>query len=79
VWASGGTKAPVGVLSARLKQITVQDYSKSALAKMIQDMGLEFHGLYTDMSEAGSAFIGLEENTAGKNFREAVMAAIQGN
>ena len=77
VWASGGTKAPYGTLSARLGQITVQDYAKSEFAKLIPDTGLNINGLYTDSSEAASACIGLEENAAGIKFREAVIAAVQ--
>lgn len=79
VWASGGTKAPMGVLSARLNQMRVEDYAKSDFAKMIQDTGIFVHALFTDASEAGSTFIGLEENTAGKKFKEAVIAAVQEN
>ena len=78
VWAAGGTKAPMGVLSARLNQITVQDYAKTEFAKMVSDTGVQVHGMYTDMSEAASAFIGLEENAAGRKFREALIAAVQG-
>ena len=78
VWAAGGTKAPMGALSARLNQVTVQDYAITEFAKMIPDTGVQVHGLYTDMSEAASAFIGLAENAAGRKFREALIAALQG-
>lgn len=78
VWASGGGNNPIGVLSARLNQITVQDYAKSDFAKLIADSGLSVHGQYTDTSEAATAFIGLEDNAAGKKFMEAVIAAVQG-
>ena len=78
VWAAGGTKAPMGVLSARLNQITAQDYAKSDFAKLIPDTGVDVNGLKTDSPEAGSTFIGLEENAAGKKFREALIAAVQG-
>jgi hypothetical protein len=78
VWASAGDKTPIGVLSARLNQITVQDYAKSDFAKLIADSGLSVHGLYTDTSEAATAFIGLEDNAVGKKFKEAVIAAVQG-
>jgi hypothetical protein len=78
VWASGGTKAAMGVLSARLNQLTVQDYAKSDFAKLIPDTGVQVTGLQTGTSEAGSAFIGLEENAAGRKFREALITAVQG-
>ncbi len=77
VWATFGTKAPMGVLSARLNQITVQDFAKSKFAQLAPDTGIEVNGLTTDSPEAGSAFIGLEENAAGRTFREAVIAAVQ--
>jgi hypothetical protein len=77
VWAAGELKAPIGVLSARLNQITVQDYAKSDFAKMVPDTGIDVHGQYTNISKAGSVFIGLEENAAGRKFREAVIAAVQ--
>ena len=77
VWAAGGTKASIGILSARLNQITVQDYAKSDFAKLVPDSGVQVHGLYTDTAEAGSAFIGLEENAAGRKFREVLIAAVQ--
>ena len=78
VWASGADSASIGVLSARLGQITVQDYAQSNFGKLVADTGLNVNGLYTDTNAPGSAFIGLEENAAGKKFKEAVIAAVQG-
>ena len=78
IWTTITPKGPAGVLSARLNQITAQDYAKSDFAKLVADTGLNVNGLYTGMSEAGSAFIGLEENAAGRKFKEAVIAAVQG-
>lgn len=78
VWASGTDSASIGVLSARLGQITVQDYAQSSFAKFVADTGLNVNGLYTDTNDPGSAFIGLEENSAGRAFREAVIKAVQG-
>lgn len=77
IWTTITEKGPAGVLSARLNQITVQDYTKSDFAKLVPDTGLNVNGLYTDMSDPGSAFIGLEENVAGKKFKEAVIATVQ--
>ncbi|MCE7905528.1 MAG: hypothetical protein DYG87_07005 [Anaerolineae bacterium CFX3] len=78
VWANSGTKTPVHAMSARLNQITVQDYAQSSFAKMIPDTGVNVNGLKTDSPEAGTTFIGLEENAAGVKFRQALIAAAQG-
>lgn len=78
VWASGADSTSIGVLSARLGQVTVQDYARSSFAQLVPDTGLNVNGLYTDASEPASAFIGLEENAAGRKFKEAVIAAVQG-
>jgi hypothetical protein len=64
-------------LSARLNQITVQNYATSSFAKLIADTGVNVNGLKTDTPEAGTTFIGLEENEAGRKFREALMKAAQ--
>ena len=78
VWANSGTKVTPHAMSARLTQITVQDYAKSSFAKLIPDTGVNINGLKTDTPEAGTTFIGLEENAAGIQFREALIAAVQG-
>jgi len=44
---------------------------------MIPDSGLNINGLFTDSSASALAFIGLEENAAGQQFKEAVLAAAQ--
>ena len=77
VWANSGTKVTPHAMSARLNQITVQDYATSSFAKLIADTGVNVNGLTTDSSEAGTTFIGLEENEAGRKFREALIAAAQ--
>jgi hypothetical protein len=78
LWTTITPKGPAGVLSARLNQITVQDYASSDFGKLVPDTGLNVNGLYTDASQPGSAFIGLEENAAGIKFKQAVIAAVQG-
>lgn len=78
IWTTITPKGPAGVLSARLNQITVQDYAQSSFGKMVPDTGLNVNGLYTDTKEAGSAFIGLEDNLSGKAFKESVIKAVQG-
>ncbi len=77
VWANSGTNVKPHALSARLNQITVQNYATSSFAKLIADTGVNVNGLKTDTPEAGTTFIGLEENAAGIKFREALMAAAQ--
>ena len=72
-----GTNAPMSVRSAQLRNIIVQDFAQTSLAKMIPDSGAEVTGLFTDASESVSAFVGLEENTPGNKFREILMKATQ--
>jgi hypothetical protein len=78
VWANSGTNVKPHAMSARLSQITVQDYATSSFAKLIADTGVNVNGLKTDTPEVGTTFIGLEENAAGRKFREALIAAAQG-
>jgi hypothetical protein len=77
VWANCGTKVTPHAMSARLSQITVQDYATSSFAKLIPDTGVNVNGLKTDTPEAGTTFIGLEENAAGRKFRDELIAAVQ--
>ena len=77
LWAIHGTDKQVAVLSAQLINITVQDYAQTSLAKMIPDSGIEVNGIFTDAGESVSAFIGLEENAAGNQFKEAIIKAAQ--
>ena len=77
VWAIHGTNTQIAVLSAQLINITVQDYAQTSFAKMIPDSGIEVSGMFTDASESASAFIGLEENAAGHQFKETMIKAAQ--
>lgn len=77
LWANSGTDVTPHALSARLNQITVQDYAQSSFAKLIPDSGVVVNGLQTDTSKAGSTFIGLEENEAGKSFKDRLVVAVQ--
>lgn len=77
VWAVCGTKTQTAVLSAQLRDVTVQDYAQTQFAKMIPDSGIQVGGRFTDVSENGSAFIGLENNAAGKRFVELALQAAQ--
>ncbi|MBE7534473.1 MAG: hypothetical protein HS124_01910 [Anaerolineales bacterium] len=77
VWAAGGTKTQVAVLSAQLNDVTIQDYAQSSFAKMIPDSGLNVNGKFTDVSEDGMSFIGLDENAAGRKFTEIAIRSVQ--
>ncbi len=76
IWATHGTKAQLAVLSAQLRDLTVQDYAQTPFMKMVPDSGMEVSGPFTDTSGIGSVFIGLDDGV-GKKFREAVIAAAQ--
>lgn len=77
VWANSGSDVTPHAVSAGLNQITVQDYVQSSFAKLISDSGVVINGMQTDMSKAGSTFIGLEQNAAGQQFLEALIASVQ--
>lgn len=78
VWVVSGTKTPEpAALSALLTDIVIQDYADTQFAKMVPDSGIQVNGKFTDVSENASAFIGLEENAVGKQFKETVIAAVQ--
>jgi len=76
IWATSGTKTQTAVLSAQLRDVTVQDYAQSSFMKLIPDSGINLEGRFTDSSENISAFIGLDDG-AGRKFKEAVIKATQ--
>ena len=77
IWVISGRKTGIAVLSAKLRDIVVRDYAQTQFAKMIPDTGIEVSGRFTDTSENISAFIGVEENQAGRKFIEVVLQAVQ--
>ncbi|MCC6298209.1 MAG: hypothetical protein IT314_02845 [Anaerolineales bacterium] len=77
VWATSGNKTKTAVLSAQLNDVTVEDYAQSSFAKMIPDSGLNVSGKFTDASNNGMTFIGLDESAASKKFIETVIQAAQ--
>jgi hypothetical protein len=77
IWIVSGNKTPATVTSALLKDIVIQDYASTSLAKMMPDSGIDVSGKFTDVSESISAFIGLENNTAGQRFKELAISAVQ--
>ena len=64
-------------LSALLGDVVVQDYADTPFARMVLDSGIQVNGKFTDVAENISAFVGLEDNAAGKKFRDAVIRAVQ--
>jgi len=77
VWVTSGAKTQTAVLSAQLSDITVQDYARSHFAKLIPDSGINVSGKFTDTSENGAAFIGLDESSTANKFKEIVIKAAQ--
>ena len=76
VWAVGKEKQSLGVLSAKLRDIQVQEYEKSEMYKLIQDSGLDISGLRTDAVDQGSSFIGLGPEPASQKFRSLLKEAL---
>jgi hypothetical protein len=75
VWTVIQPNSKPVVLSAQLIHVTVQDYSQTSFAKMVPDSGVEVSGMFTDASEAASAFIGLDDGLAGQKFRQTLIEA----
>jgi hypothetical protein len=75
LWAAGKPGEKPAVLSARLRDVQVQDYVKSSMHKLVADTGLNISGLLTDSSSAGTAFIGLGPEPAAQVFRAALAEA----
>lgn len=77
LWAVSGTRAHTAVLSALLDDIVVQDHAKSSFAKLAPDSGIHVSGKFTDVSENGTAFIGLGDEPAAEKFMDVVINAVQ--
>jgi hypothetical protein len=77
VWSTRGAKGQPVVLSAQLRDVTVQDYTQTSYAKMIPDSGLEVSGIFTNARESVSAYIGLDESVAANKFKDTVIRAAQ--
>lgn len=76
VWAAGKENETPVVISARLSDITVQDYETSDFYKMVPDSGLNISGLRTDTPQAGTSFIGLGPEPAAQKFRQVIRGEI---
>ena len=77
LWAIRGESSEVAVMSARLADIVVQDYADTQFAKMVPDAGIEVSGSFTDVSERGSAFIGLDDGAVAQRFKETLFEAVR--
>jgi hypothetical protein len=77
VWVANGTKTSTVTLSALLADVVIQDYADTQFAKLVPDSGIEVNGKFTGATENASAFIGLQENAAGKKFKEIAIRAVQ--
>jgi hypothetical protein len=71
VWARHGVKYGTVVLSARLKEVEVKEFS----SPLLEDTGLEVFGFVDGSSEKVNAFIGLGSELAARRFREVVEEA----
>jgi hypothetical protein len=76
VWSVRDQKS-LAALSALLRDIVLQDYGDTPLAKMLPDSGIQVTGKFTDVSENASAFLGLEANAVGEKFKDVVIRAVQ--
>ena len=77
VWVANGTKTSTVVLSALLADVVIQDYADTQFAMLVPDSGIEVNGKFTASTENVSVFIGLQENAAGKKFKETAISAVQ--
>jgi len=78
IWAGGKESEKVGVLSARLQELRVQDYEKTKMYQMIEDTGVNVDGFQTGQEiVSGSVFIGLGNEPAAKKFREMLKEVIK--
>ena len=77
IWGSGKENETLGVHSARLRDVQVQDYEKSSMYKLVQDTGLNISGLRTDAVDIGSIFIGLGPEPAAQKFRAMLKEEIE--
>jgi hypothetical protein len=83
IWAIRDGKDRLNVISAQLADIVVTNYSKSKMAHLIQDSGVDITGYFTgatqmSLSEGrGSIFIGLGADISGNKFEETIIHAMQ--
>lgn len=76
IWATAKDNETPGVLSARLRDVQVQDYERSELYKLVPDSGLNITGLFTNATAPGSSFIGLGPEPAAQKLRTVLKEAV---
>ena len=83
IWAIQDGKNAVTAHSARLADIVVSDYSKSSMAKLVPDNGIEVTGAFSGVGldaateQQGTIFIGLQDNPGGRKFQELLIKSVQ--
>ena len=75
IWAGGKENEKVGVFSARLANLRVEDYEESKMYQMMPDSGLNVFGFQTG-SELGSVFVGFGPEPAADKFRKILKEAM---
>jgi hypothetical protein len=76
IWARSGAKYGASVMSARLRDLEVQDYEKTPTYRLAPDSGLEVRGIFTGQIERAQAFIGLGPEPAAQSFKDQLKQAI---
>jgi hypothetical protein len=82
VWAVRGDRSGVAALSVRLDELVVEDYTSTPGYKLLPDTGIEVTGDFTgrvgmEGSQRVSMFIGLGDEPAALDFKEALFRAVQ--
>lgn len=83
LWAMVEVGESIRVISARLADIVVVDYSKSSMAKLIPDTGIDVTGEFTGVTRwnpselRGSIFMGVENNSAGIKFLDMLIKSVE--
>lgn len=77
VWAAGKQGEKPAALSARLQDIIVKEYEKTAMYAIAPDEGINITGRYTDVTQQGMSFIGLGPEPAAQKFRQVLQEAVQ--
>jgi hypothetical protein len=83
IWGTSGEQRGTQILSARLREIEVQDYAKELarfkeVAKLgIEDTGITIFGVIGGFRERASAFIGLGREEAAEKLKRVLRETIQ--
>jgi len=77
LWSVKSGEGEPAVLSSQLVNIVAQDYSQSKFGKMVPDTGVQITGSFTDVSENGNAFIGLDTSMSAMKFMDLIIKSVQ--